>query len=303
MPIGPRSRSQPIAMLSNRPLLPSSAAAVLCGLIHLACDSQVGTDYPGEPLASVAGEVKARDVGSTAQDVAVLWLSSSAEQECSGPGLSCIVSVGGGPMSDPQCVLACGQSLECSEQGVEAWAMCVEGCGNVVNVMYETEWELCADTTIGETISVTGEFPAAFTLDLFHPPPAEAMMAGEDGLSVALGYFIATDPEAGPIALPQAPGDPPPAGIVGGSEDHMLIYAADPIPADSPWGQMLGGAYEPGYHVLEVVDGGMSCYPDPAGGEICVSDPDTLTPAPDDLATPIALILGGFEQIDWPSIG
>jgi len=46
-------------------------------------------------------------------------------------------------------------------------------------------------------VSVTGEFPASFTLDVFEPPPAEALFAPEDGVGpkVALGFIAAVSPD------------------------------------------------------------------------------------------------------------
>ncbi len=278
-------------------------ALLACAAIQFACDSQVGADYPGEPLATVHGEVSARDGGNgSAPNVAVLWFSSSEEQECSGPALACGYSVGGDLDSNFECIMACPEPLECAEDQLMAWSDCVSACDGEVEVDFETNWELCVDTAVGEMVDVTGEFPAAFTLDLFQPPPAEAMLAGDDGIAVALGLFIAADPEAGPVGLQEDPSASPPAGIVGGSEGHMLIYAADPVPAESPWGQMLGGSYAPGYHVLEVIDGGKECGM-PGWGDECAYYTDELVPAPDDLATPIELILGSFDQIEWPAVG
>ncbi len=274
-----------------------------CAAIQFACDSQVGTDYPGEPLATVHGEVSARDGGNgSAQNVAVLWLSSSEELECSGPALACGYHVSGDLDSDFECIMNCTDPIDCAEDQLMAWSTCVKSCDGEAEVAVETDWELCADTAIGEMVDVTGAFPAAFTLDLFQPPPAEAMLVGDDGIAVALGFFIAADPEAGPVGLQDTPDSDPPAGVMGGSEGHMLIYAADPVPAESPWGQMLGGSYQPGYHVLEVIDGGKEC--GMAGwGDGCSYYSDELVPAPNDLATPIELILGSFDQIDWPAVG
>lgn len=289
-------------MNTMRPSFFLVPAVVVCAAVQFACDSQIGPDYAGEPLASIQGEVVIRDSeGVTAQDVAVLWHSTSAEQDCSGPGFACGYGAGASSEIDFECTNACSEPAECSVEALDTWQTCVAACGDVT-ADYEITVELCSDTVLGEMVSVTGEFPTSFTLDLFQPPPTEVMLAGEDGIAVALGFFIATDPDAGPITLQETPDSPPPAGIVGGSEGHMLIYAADPVPADSLWGQLLGGAYDPGYHVLQVIDGGKECGEFPDEPDECSYYIDDLMPTPDDLATPIELTLGSFEQIDWPAI-
>lgn len=278
-------------------LVPSLA---LCAAVQLACDPQVGADYQGEPLGSISGQVSTRDAGgSTDANVAVLWFSSSDQYECEGPSQACAIGAGG-PEDQFECIEACGHPFECDEEILTEWKACVDACGGEASADFSVSWELCVDSAVGEMVPVTGQFPAAFTLDLFQPPPEEALLTGEDGLAVAFGWFIAADDDLSAIDF-SAIEDAPPEGIVGGSETHVLIYAAQDVPADSPWGEFLGGAYTPGYHVVQVVQGMQVCDV-PDNPDNCWFHPPTLAPAPNDLATEIELVLGSFYDIAWPVV-
>lgn len=293
-------------MNERRPHRLLFGALAVAAVAQVACDPQVGPDYKGEPLATLQGDVSGT-TASTNASVAVLWFSASEELGCSGPGLSCSAGGASGPNEDFSCLDSCALStgLTCDEENLMEWVDCVEACGGEAS--YETSWELCADTAIGEMVPVTGQFPTAFQLDLFQPPPANALLPSEDSPDVAFGFFVAVDPDAGPVEL-SADADGPPEGILGGSDTHVLIYSDGEITADSPWGQILGGAYGPGYHVLDVIDGGKECFGDPQSPgydpiDACGHNPDGLKPAADDLQTEIGLKLGSFGEIDWPAVG
>ncbi len=265
----------------------------------LACDAQVDNNYSGEPLALIRGSVSSANQASSA-DVAVLWFSTSSDT-CSGPNVGC--SGGGGGPADPMslaCVEACGPEPDiCNAQMQAPYQACLEQCGWWAG--FSIDWSLCVDGASGERVSVTGEFPAAFTLTLYQPPPADALITDDDGLRVAYGWFIVADPNVETVTF--AVNEPPPSGIIGGTGTHVLVYAADPIPADSNWGQFLGGAYEVGYHIVEVVPG-LDCgevMPQP-GDPPCISQSDAYKPTPDDLATELSVELTSFESLDWPSL-
>jgi len=262
-----------------------------------ACSPQVDTDYSGEPLATIRGALTSNGT-ATAADVAVLWFSNT-NGECSGPLIGCSGG-GGGDEGNLECVDACGPApVECNAQAQAVYGECVEACG--WEHFFEILWELCVDAASGERVSVQGDFPAAFTLDLYQPPPEEALLVDDDGLRMAYGWFIVADPEAETISL-SIYDQAPPESIIGGSGTHALVYAADPIPADSIWGQFFGGSFEPGYHILDVIPG-VSCddLPDDQT-EPCIATADSYAVTADDLATEISVELASFVSIDWPGI-
>ena len=135
-------------------------------------------------------------------------------------------------------------------------------------------------------------------LDLFDTPPADAMLApAEGGAPAALGFFVVVEPDASLDFDAENFDD---GRIVGGSETHVIIYADETIDAQSPWGRYLGSGFDPGFHVLEVVDGGKEC--DGPDGE-CAYYPDTLVPADGNLEAEIVLHLAPFDEVEWPAIG
>ena len=67
--------------------------------------------------------------------------------------------------------------------------------------------------------------------------------------------------------------------------------------ADSTWGKYLGGAYEPGYHIVNVIEveqcetyEGIEGFPETE--TMACEYHDEYVPAPDDLDTEIRLDLG-----------
>ncbi|MCA9715124.1 MAG: hypothetical protein KC468_10630, partial [Myxococcales bacterium] len=262
-----------------------------------ACDPQVDDEYSGEPLATIRGAVQS-DGMATAADVAVLWFSDKSGT-CGGPEINCSGG-GGGSVDAWECVQACGPEPDiCNAEQQVPYGACVQACG--WEWFFNIDWDLCVDGASGERVSVSGEFPAAFTLNLYQPPPADALLQDAGGLRIAYGWFIVADPEVETISLSLYDDAPPPA-IIGGSGAHVLIYAADPIPADSDWGQYLGGAYDVGYHVVEVVPGVNCDDVEPIPGEGCFATDDAYKPSAGDLATEISVELTAFETIDWPGL-
>ncbi len=284
-----------MSRIPSRPALP----LILLALSSYACSPQVDNNYSGEPLASIRGAVSS-NAAPTAADVAVLWFSNQGG-ECTGPITSCSGG-GGGDVEAIECAEACGPMPDvCDAASHEVYGACVQACG--WSHSFQISWDLCVDGASGERVSVEGEFPAAFTLDLFQPPPDDALLADADGLRLAYGWFIVADPDVETITL-SLYDDAPPQAIIGGSGTHVLIYAADPITADSNWGQYFGSALEVGYHVVEVVPG-VSCDEppvDPEPGYTCFATPNTYALSAEDLATEISVELAAFETIAWPSL-
>ncbi|MEZ4385474.1 MAG: hypothetical protein R3A79_29380 [Nannocystaceae bacterium] len=274
-------------------------AAAVVATLAVACSPQVDPSYAGEPLATIRGAVTAQQSASSA-DVAVLWFTNESET-CDGPSFTCDGG-GGGPAEGEACVTAnCGPWPEaCTPEEQEPFKACVEACGWIWS--FSSQFDLCVDSAAGERVSVSGEFPAAFTLDLYQPPPESALLVDADGIRVAYGWFVVADSEAETISFDIE--DPtPPSSILGGTADHALIYAADPVPADSGWGGLLGGAFEPGYHVVELIPEETICQPTPFGeGTYCYTSAARYVPTAADLDTELSVAVASFDAIPWPSL-
>ena len=296
-------------MIANR-AMKKTAVSLLCLGLVAACDAQADPAYQGEPLGTLRGAVVGTPTeGAGSPQVAVLWFGSTDQAECAGPEISCEAGAAFGPDTDAACVSACGPSPAegpaCDVDALEAYQACVEPCGAQFD--YTNGWDLCANAGIGDEVPVTGEFPSMFKLDLFAPPPDAALLTSSTGgPTAALGWILVVDDDApdtidfdNPNPAWDETGIP---GILGASEVYMLLYAADPIPADSGWGVLLGGAYEPGYHLASVVQGAthplLASCTDP--GCPTYSDPDTLQLAPADLDSVVDVTLASFFDIDFP---
>ncbi|MEZ4380345.1 MAG: hypothetical protein R3A79_03300 [Nannocystaceae bacterium] len=258
------------------------------------CDADPELRPRGEPMAAIRGSITSTNAAPAA-DIGVLWFGDGAGQ-CRGPQRSC--GAGGGGSADAQsCVDACGPAPAlCDAASQAAYGECLEACGwEHVSLI---QWNLCVDGAVGERVAVDGG-PADFTLELFEPPPAEALLADQDGLRVAYGWIIAAEPDAGAIHLTSR--RDPPSAIIGGADRHVLIFAADPLPAGSAWAQLFGGPLEPGYHLLEVHHQPCDEPVDPLTGEACLIGPSRYSPSRDDLATEVSVAIAPFAAIRWPS--
>ena len=234
--------------------LPSTALGSMLLLVAgQACEAQVDAGYQGEPLVTLAGQVETQQASPAGADVGVLWLAGAPEDECSGPQRSELGFATGMASDevDVACTDACGSPAYL--QNVEAWESCMRACGVDAHAGSIISYSVCGSGAIGQTTPVFGDFPAQFSLDVLRPPPARALMASDTGERVALGYFVALSPQAGSLDLSLRDGPPP--WLLGGSETHVLMYAADTISSDSSWGFYLGGRYGRGYHLLRVQHG------------------------------------------------
>lgn len=219
------------------------------------CDALVGPNYPGEPLVTLRGHVEALERPSSDAEVGVLWFTDE-NGECTGPQKSCSFSGSTGANGDQvNCLLECGEMPDCADAAaMEVWKNCQEACGADVQVESRVEYQACFTGAVAETAPVDGDFPAQFELDMLLPPPPAALLSSDSGERLALGYFVALAPGSSSLTL-SLESDEPPAWLLGGSESHVLVYAADPIPADSSWGVYLGGSYDVGYHLVHVAFG------------------------------------------------
>ena len=231
----------------------------------LGCDPQESADYPGEPLVAVRGSVTVSSGSATDSQAAILWYASE-NAECSGPELACDFAAGGASDVDFDCVEACGDPV-CDPDAVDAWLTCANACEGV-QAFANVAFEGCATGAVGERVALSVEsFPSDFELALYDtPPPTTLLQGSDDGPRVAMGVLVALDDSAPEVFdFDQGTGF---NSIVGGVTTHALIYAADPIPADSSWGQYLGGAYDAGYHLVryeadvqcETFNGVEECY-------------------------------------------
>jgi hypothetical protein len=103
---------------------------------------------------------------------------------------------------------------------------------------------------IVERVSVTGDYPANFTLELFEPPPIEALTdfttRGEPnetrlGLAIIASSYECWD--FSPIDGARC--------IFGGAGRVALVWAEDDIVAGTRTANFLGATLEAGYHLLQ----------------------------------------------------
>ena len=230
-------------------------------LLLFACDPQESPSYQGEPLVQLRGSVVVGDDAPDEAQAAILWYTSDLA-ECQGPERSCAYSSSSseGGQENFECMEACrDDSVTCSQESLDAWVSCAEACGSIAASAEATGFEGCATGGFGERIDLSVDaFPGAFELSLYDAPSDETLLRGYDhGPRVALGVLVALSPDA-PDVLDLLEDESAWQLILGGVTTHALIYAADPIPADSAWGQYLGGAYGTGYHLVRY-DADISC--------------------------------------------
>ena len=104
---------------------------------------------------------------------------------------------------------------------------------------------------IVETVTVTGDYPASFTLDLFEPPPVEALTdftvdGNPDERRVGLAV-IASSYDCNEVVRAGA------RCIFGGAGRFALVWAEDDVVADTRTAAFLGTTLTAGYHLLEYI--------------------------------------------------
>jgi hypothetical protein len=233
----------------------TASGSLLLLVAGQACEAQVDAGYQGEPLVTLAGQVDTQQASPAGADVGVLWLAGAPVDSCSGPQRTELGYASGAAPSevDAACTEACGSPFLDVPGAVEAWENCQRACGVEAHAGSIVSYSVCGSGAIGQTAPVFGDFPAHFSLDVLRPPPARALLRSDTGERAALGYFVALLPRASDLTLSLREGPPP--WLLGGSETHVLMYAADTITSGSSWGLYLGGSFEPGYHLLRVQRG------------------------------------------------
>lgn len=176
----------------------------------------------------------------------------------------------------------------------------------------------------GDTIEVSGDFPAQFTLDLFDLPPEQALedatatnpSAPADLPRVAIGMIAVTD------RSPEQIGDIHPDGtesadeaqlqaFLGVAEGYILMYSEAPSPA---WTSKSGEhitALAAGYNLVEIVrptpeqyDAATQCWYEnegnPNAGDICPFAAETRL-APGGLSTQLSVhLVDDYQEINFP---
>jgi hypothetical protein len=256
-----------------------------CVGVGLGCgEGQAAPDYEGEPLVRVRGQVEAElSVGGDIE-VGVLWLTAAADLD-----IVCTAEVR--TENEPSaCVDGCGE-ISCDD--LEAWEACIGACPDVTFEVVDVQTSSVPFITggVGQTTPAVGQFPAQFSLDVLEPPPPEALIGSSTGERLAIGLFVALDPAGAPWHLDLTQSGYP-DWLLGGSENHFLVYAPEGIPVGSLWSTLTDDiALPPGYTLMELTveqtDEGYN---------------ELLRPAPGGDASSVHLKIAPADSIAWPAI-
>lgn len=246
------------------------------GLAGAGCDAQVDPAYEGEPLITIGGTVQAPlSVGDI--EVGILWFRPANDPF--EDGAQCVLELSGEEPS--ACVAACGTPSCDDVPRLEAWSDCAsqcEGPDGIESIIIETRFNDIFSGAVGQTTPVEGTFPAQFQLALLEPPPDGVLGRSRTGERVALGVFVALDPDGAPfeLALEELPSFPP--WVLGGSESHMLVFTPDGVAQGSGWHDALGFELDAGFQLFEIAGEEYGPVPASAATEVqlTVADPTTL---------------------------
>lgn len=106
--------------------------------------------------------------------------------------------------------------------------------------------------SILQEAEVTGAFPNQFSLRLYEPPPAEAMLEDEDGLQIAIAYIFAvrTDRDWS-VGWDRSDGDKP-DWYAGGAANYMVMYLSQALTPGSKGARLFGDTLAAGFHIVEL---------------------------------------------------
>ncbi|XXY15604.1 hypothetical protein WME88_45940 [Sorangium sp. So ce216] len=93
--------------------------------------------------------------------------------------------------------------------------------------------------------TVTGSFPAAFTLSIHEPPLAESLNDLTEVGLVDTRVGIATIAALGEDSA----GEDRELGV---DEHHVIVYVESEMDDDGAWSNIFGGPLAPGFHVMDV---------------------------------------------------
>mgnify|MGYP001828356333 CR=1 FL=1 len=173
------------------------------------------------------------------------------------------------------------------------------------------------DTAFGETVAVSGQFPADFTLDVYAPPPPEALndlsAGGQRPEESRVGTAAIAVVDGQAVAAFDRGEEPAANSMLGGADRHMLVYVETDIQPGSFGEVLLGGQLSAGFHVMDVerlteaqkqqVDQCRAQAVDEAQRRACGPDSafDRLRLAPADLQTRISVrLVDDPDSVDWP---
>ncbi len=251
------------------------------------CDAQADPTYRGDPLVTVQGQVEAA-LGTEEVVVGVLWLTGGGPA-CGGASVAvqCSVEASGLEPTDPECIAACGEPSCDDLEALASFEECASACGGETGFSINVTQNVCFSGAMGQTTPVVGDFPAQFTLDILEPPPDAALTPSDTGERVVFGVFVALSPGGAPWVLESGHLPPFPDWLLGGSDSHALLYAADPVTPSSSWGRLLNGAFDAGYQLMEAApeDEGVGLRPSLPNSESSIRM--RIAP-PDSIAWPFA---------------
>jgi len=153
------------------------------------------------------------------------------------------------------------------------------------------------DLGVGQRVTLTGQFPAGFKLDLTEPPPPNVLLEpegkgpGEAGPKYAIAVIMAVTKGRDVSSLDDdALGSP-----VGGVSDHVVAYLEDDATADSESSHALGGVTSRGFHLLRVIGD------DELKDEGTLRERSQLVPVENGFDEPIEItIRADPDRIGWP---
>ncbi|WP_437925678.1 hypothetical protein WMF37_42600 [Sorangium sp. So ce291] len=165
----------------------------------------------------------------------------------------------------PALLAACGDSQVGSDYPGEA-LLTVEG--TIVNELDAAPtgpvdavlvWNSVTSDTENENFpvrtTVTGSFPASFTLSIHAPPPESALNDLSEGGLVDTRVGIAT------LEAALSEDDAGEGSGLGVDEHHVIVYVESDMDEDGFWSNFFGGPLAPGFHVMDV-------FPREPGGEV-----------------------------------
>jgi hypothetical protein len=111
----------------------------------------------------------------------------------------------------------------------------------------------------GDTVDVTGDFPAEFTLSLFEPPPDDILYNPANDIAFDQGHMPFDAKDESRIALGRIVavakdqhGEPDPSHVIGGAEQHALVYVEKDMKKDSYGALLFHSALKAGFHLLSL---------------------------------------------------
>jgi hypothetical protein len=167
------------------------------------------------------------------------------------------------------------------------------------------------DLSGGDTVDVEGNFPAAFRLSIYEPPP-DALINTYPDSRMGVAYII-----SGVAGTDYSSEDAAEAGILGMDPDHLLVYLPEAAAPGTFVSTVLRGTFAAGFHIFDVghlteaeADDRRACEAALPTGYTLQDVFDTcgglgfddFLPAPGDLNTPLEVdLVDDLESLDVPN--